>query len=336
MNLSRLGCGAPHFPLRAARRSSILIAVKYAAIIANWNGAGVIERCLGSVQAAARRAGEPIHILAVDDASSDDSADTIARLFPSVELLRLPQNLGYARAVNLGMAQVDAPWVFLLNNDLALQADYFERMIAARRAAESPELFTIGSKTLEWETHAPNHAGMRAAWRGGMIVQEGFDAEALVPADFVQSGSSLVDREKFLALGGLSALFHPGYWEDYDLCYQALRRGWKCLYEPRAVAYHWGKRSMRSLLGDYRLALTIKRNHLLFNWANLGDGALLARHLLGLGALALRDDDDPQTQAAPWGRAVIAALAKLPEALRERRRRAAGPAPDRKILHLSD
>ncbi|MCL5271484.1 MAG: glycosyltransferase [bacterium] len=322
---------APHLPT-------------FGVLIPNWNGEAFIERCLGSVQAALRRAGRagpgggPVEIVVTDDASADRSADLIAAGFPAVRLLRWRRNVGFGRAVNRGMRAMTADWVFLLNNDLALQVDFCRRLIATldevRAAGNAPRLFAIGAQTRDWESQSPNHAGQRAAWRGGLIRQEPFEAEAAAPTDFFQAGACLIDRRKFLALGGFAALYHPGYWEDYDLAWQAIRRGWISLYEPRAVAYHWGKGSMRRLLGDWGLSLVIRRNHLLFTWANLADRGLLARHLMGLGSLILRDP--PRPGEAGWDRALWAALARLPRVLRLRRRRGGQPATvaDRRILRL--
>jgi len=310
----------------------------FGVLIANWNGSGFVERCLGSVLAAARRVGDPMRILAVDDASTDDSPQKIRGLFPSVELLSLPKNVGFGRAVNAGMRALDTPWVFLLNNDLALPSDFFEKLIEARNSRQSidaEQLFAIGAKTLEWQTQLPNHAGMRARWNGRMIVQDPFDSPEPSSADFIQGGSCLVDRSKFLSLGGFCEIFSPGYWEDYDICYQALKRGWKIYYEPRAVAYHWGKKSMRALLGDHRLALTIKRNHLLFNWINLTDSGLLRTHSISLGRLMLEHECHEIDRLASWPRALIEASAKIPAALQVRRERTgAERLPDRRILRI--
>ncbi|MBI1785362.1 glycosyltransferase [Candidatus Sumerlaeota bacterium] len=303
----------------------------YGIIIANWNGGEFVERCLGSVLTSLRHAGNTMRVLVVDDASADDSPDRIARLFPSVELLRLKANVGFGEAVNTAMKALDTPWVFLLNNDLLLAPDFLQRLVEARVRLADNSLFCIGAQTLTWDSLQPNHAGMNARWAKGRIIQCPFRTEECSASDFVQGGACLYDREKFLSLGGFCSLYHPGYWEDYDLAYQALRRGWNNYYEPRAKAYHWGKKSMRSLLGEYRLALTIKRNHLLFVWVNLSDFGLLCRHLMGLAELVARGPGD----VVSWHRALWAALGRLPAALRERRkRRRAAARSDRQILKI--
>lgn len=304
-------------------RSDQHSAETFAVVIPNWNGEAFIERCLGSVLAALRHAGLSAEILVYDDASEDRSPEIIQQQFPRVRLVRGRTNVGFGQAVNRAMRLCQADWVFLLNNDLALRADFCERLITtfsrhSRRAGAAP-LFAVGAQTRDWDTQAQNHGGQRAVWRRGMILQEAFDSEEAAPTDFFQAGACLIDRRRFLQLGGFPAIYAPGYWEDYDLAWLAGRRGWVILYDPHAVAYHCGKGSMRRRLGDWGLSLVIRRNHLLFIWANLRDWRLLLRHLLGLGELILRDR--PEHGEAGWGRALASALGRLPALLRLRRRR---------------
>jgi GT2 family glycosyltransferase len=53
----------------------------------------------------------------VDNASHDGSADAVAEQFPSMELLRNTDNVGFARAANQGIARASSPLVVLLNPD---------------------------------------------------------------------------------------------------------------------------------------------------------------------------------------------------------------------------
>jgi GT2 family glycosyltransferase len=290
-----------------------------AAIVANWNGEAFIERCLASLLAAVRRLGRPVEPIVYDDASEDRSPDIVEGGFPGVRLIRGQPNLGYGAAVNRAMAATDADWVFLLNNDLAPATDFCERLLATLGEHTGPPLLAIGARTRDWETGAINHGGQRAAWRGGMMIQEPFETDTAAPADFFQAGACLIDRRKFLALGGFSPLFAPGYWEDYDLAWQARGRGWGVVYEPRAVAWHLGKGSMRRRLGPDGVSLTLRRNHLLFNWLNLRGPSRIAAHLLCLPTLIAADR--PARGQAGWGRAWAAAVARLPAVLAERRRR---------------
>lgn len=293
---------------------------EFGVLIANWNGEAFIERCLGSVLAAARLLPGPVEVVVVDDASADGSCRLIERGFPAVRLLRLQHNVGFAEAVNIGMRGMNARQVFLLNNDLALRADFCQRLLETWSGHGHDRLFAVGARTLDWITQAPNHGGQRVAWRTGMLWQEPFESSGPAPTVFFQAGACLVDRSKFLQLGGFADLYHPGYWEDYDLAWQAHRRGWDILYEPRAIAYHCGKSSMDRRLGRWGVGLTTRRNHLLFIWSNLDDLGLIARHLVALGRVVFTRPGWIPGEAG-WGRALLAALRRLPAVLRLRRAR---------------
>ncbi len=87
-------------------------------IIVNYNTRDLTKECLSSVYA--RTKGVDFDVYVVDNASSDGSADEIARAFPAVKLIRNEENAGFARANNMAMRASTADYVFLLNSDTIL------------------------------------------------------------------------------------------------------------------------------------------------------------------------------------------------------------------------
>jgi GT2 family glycosyltransferase len=160
---------------------------------------------------------------------------------------------------------------------------------------------------------------MWPAWRRGGIGQDWLDPPG--PRDFcyVQGGAAAYDRSRFLELGGFDPIFHPGYWEDYDLSWRALRAGWRSVYDPRAVARHVGKGSISRLLGERRLERVKERNRLWFIWLNLADPLLWLRHLVALPWIYLRDLREGRGWNLFWG--FLAALAGAPKVWARRRQR---------------
>ena len=101
---------------------------------------------------------------------------------------------------------------------------------------------------------------------------------------FLQGGACALQRDRFLELGGFDPIFAPGYWEDYDLSFRALARGWRILYDPAARALHVGRASFAARYGDDGVRQLTRRNEFLFAWLNLeGRGGLthLPRRLAG-------------------------------------------------------
>src|SRR5260370_40212854 len=101
-------------PVRAAARGAALIptAIKEPegvakdtplvhAIVVSWNGAHLLPECLRALLA--QNAKARVHVVVVDNSSTDGTAEILRRDFPSVEHLILEANLGYGRANNQAM-----------------------------------------------------------------------------------------------------------------------------------------------------------------------------------------------------------------------------------------
>ena len=91
-------------------------------IIPTWNRAELVVSVLQNLAQQTRR---PDQIVVVDNGSEDNTAATVEQ-FDGVELIRFPENRGFASAVNAGIAHVKSDWIVVLNNDVRLQADWLE------------------------------------------------------------------------------------------------------------------------------------------------------------------------------------------------------------------
>ncbi|MGQ0553790.1 MAG: glycosyltransferase family 2 protein [Planctomycetota bacterium] len=93
-------------------------APRVSVVVLSWNTRELLAACLRSLRAAAPEAGPgACEVIVVDNASADGSADLVARDFPEVQLVRNPQNDGYAIGNNLGAARARGQYLFLLNSD---------------------------------------------------------------------------------------------------------------------------------------------------------------------------------------------------------------------------
>jgi glycosyltransferase involved in cell wall biosynthesis len=93
------------------------------------NAEDTIERCLESIAAQTMPARK---VLVVDDASTDGSVALVDRLsMPSVEVLRLPGNVGPGAARNRGVARAETEWVAFLDSDNEWRPTFLEELTAA-------------------------------------------------------------------------------------------------------------------------------------------------------------------------------------------------------------
>jgi GT2 family glycosyltransferase len=203
-----------------------------------------------SVGSAILQKGVSVETLVVDNLSTDNSRAVVQRLTPRARLLALPENIGFAGAMNRGIAETTGRYVLALNPDCRLEPD-FAATLAARLDARpdvgsaSGRIFRAGGESLV-PTEALDSAGIYRT-----ITGRHFDRGSSRPAD----GSYLAEEEVFGASGAAgfyrrealeSAKISTGYFdsdfflyrEDADLAWRLQNLGWKCLYVPTAVAYH--------------------------------------------------------------------------------------------------
>src|SRR5690242_3267923 len=96
------------------------------AIVPVWNGRDLLERLMRSLDAQTLRADE----LLVVDNGSDDGAPELARQ-AGARVIAMGRNAGFAAAVNRGIRESRGEWVAVLNSDVELAPDYFEKLAAA-------------------------------------------------------------------------------------------------------------------------------------------------------------------------------------------------------------
>ena len=124
--------------------------VKTAVVILNWNGAEMLRRFLPSVIEHSQ--GEGVAVYVADNASTDESCQVVEDEFPSVRLIRLDRNYGFADGYNKALEQVEAEYAVLLNSDvevgknwLALMSDYMDAH--PKVAACQPKILSWREKT---------------------------------------------------------------------------------------------------------------------------------------------------------------------------------------------
>jgi GT2 family glycosyltransferase len=116
-----------------------------------------------------------------------------------------------------------------------------------------------------------------------------------------------VRRERFLVLGGYSAAYHPGRYEDLELCFRAWLRGWRTVCVPEAWVWHLGSATFQKQYPGEHLRELALRNALLFVWRNLTSMDLLVEHFAWLALRAawaglMRDRVFWRALAGAWQR----------------------------------
>lgn len=258
------------------------------AIVLFDSGPDVVE-CLSALGAQTVR---PDTVVVIDNGSSDDGLALAAATMPAARLVRLDENIGFAAAHNRAFAIAPADVHLVLNPDCRLTAGFLERALGTldedeRIGSVSGRLLRFrdepgGGSLVEHPDDIIDSSGM-IALRNRRVLDRGADEPAagryVVAEDvFGASGAAAVYRRTMLddvAVAG--EVFDErffAYREDVDLAWRALLLGWRCRYEPAAIARH-----RRRVTPERRRSLpaSINRRSVANRWR------MLARNELGAG-----------------------------------------------------
>src|SRR5690242_4172602 len=94
-------------------------------VIVNFNGGSKLERCVESIFRSTR----DFELIVVDNGSKDGSESLIAERFPTVKVLRNRENLGFAKASNIGIRRAIARWIILLNPDTRVTSNWLDDLL---------------------------------------------------------------------------------------------------------------------------------------------------------------------------------------------------------------
>jgi GT2 family glycosyltransferase len=205
-----------------------------------------------ALASAAAQRGVACETLVVDNASEDGSRDTVRALDATVRLIALPENIGYAAGMNVGIGASLGRFVLALNPDCRLDPDF--AAILARRL-DAPDAADVGSASGRLlraagpdlaATDRLDSAGIRFTASGrhfdrgaGQLAAGRYEREQDVAGT---SGAAGFYRRAALDLAHFSTGYFDSdfflYREDADLAWRLRRLGWRCLYVPSAVAAH--------------------------------------------------------------------------------------------------
>lgn len=218
---------------------------KVSVLILNYNGAKFIEACLDSILAQSY----PIHeIIVIDNASTDNSIALAKTGRPGVAIVEAGANLGFAGGMNLGIRKSNGEFLLLLNPDVVLDEEFLKMAVEAIQT--DSRTGSVSGKVLKM---AEKEAGRldttgHVIFRNRLFTDRGDGEADIGQYDEVEeifgacAGAGLYRREMLEDIRIADEYFDESFFlflEDTDLNWRAQLRGWKCVYEPRAVARHW-------------------------------------------------------------------------------------------------
>ena len=262
--------------------------------VVTYNSGRFIRRCLQSVLDQAYPALEAI---IVDNASTDGTCDILERFEDRCTVVYNQRNIGFAAAQNQAIDLSSGEWVLALNPDVLLLSDFVQRLLEG--ASLDPLAGTVCGKLLladaSFDLEGPQRLDSVGMYFTPMLRHK--DRGCMEPCNghysraeyvFGATAAAALYRRAMIEDVSIDGEFFDSefftYREDADVAWRAQLLGWRCVFDPRAVAYH-----VRSLRPGMRSQLPPEinmhsvKNRFLMRIKNITPG-LYARYLLPVTA----------------------------------------------------
>jgi len=221
-----------------------------AVVILNFNGRKYLELFLPIFLQYSK-----CPVIIADNASTDDSRSFLKKNFPGVEIIEIPENLGFAGGYNFALKRVEAEYYVIVNSDVEVTERWLEPLIDYLAsndgvAAVQPKIKSFNTKnTFEY-----------AGAAGGFIDNLGypycrgriFDTteedrgqyDHPTAVDWTSGACMVIRSSVFHQMEGFDKSFFA-HMEEIDLCWRLRSAGWTLSCIPSSVVYHVGGGTLR-------------------------------------------------------------------------------------------
>jgi len=240
-------------------------------IIVNWNGCDIIKNCLESIFENIKNL--DYEVIVVDNNSADSSPRMIKDKFPSVNLIELDKNYGFAKANNIGISKSSGKYIVLLNSDTTVKKGSFEKIIEymdkdTKAGIVGPKL-VYGNGDYQYSygrfpTLLTEISGflflskipMLNAFFKDRFIEEKYDC--VTEVDWISGACLFFKRDIIEKTTLLDEQFFM-YMEDIDFCLRAKSIGWKVMFYPFAEVVHLVGRSVKN--ADYQIVFNNTKSY---------------------------------------------------------------------------
>lgn len=222
-------------------------------VIVNWNTKDLLRDCLDSVIKHTNKA--EYEIIVVDNGSADDSVEMVKKNFPLVNVIENTENLGFARANNIGIKVSRGRYICLVNSDIILLDHCLDKLMSFMDS--SPGIGMAGPKILNADLtlqhscrHFPsiwnnlcqslglNHIFPKSPFFSDWIMNY-WNHDSIRSVDALSGCFWMIRRKALEEVGLLDEEFFI-YGEDLDFCRRMRNANWDIVFYPGAEAIHLG------------------------------------------------------------------------------------------------
>lgn len=173
----------------------------------------------------------------IDNGSSNDSPDFVAKHFPWVKIIKLKKNYGFSKAVNIGIKGFGTRYIFVTNDDVKLEKNCLTNIV--NYFLKNPDVGIIGCKVYDFKNPKTiASSALKYSYFTGRFSQ-GQNINKTQEVDWVAGSGIAFSKALWEKLDGYDEDFFFSS-EETDLCLRAKYAGYRVVYLPRAIFWHGG------------------------------------------------------------------------------------------------
>ena len=253
-------------------------------VLVSYNTKELTEKCIKSVYE--KTADVNFDIWVVDNNSHDGSAEMVEKEFPEVNLIKNSENLGFGRANNLAISNIQSKYVFLLNTDTILLNnavkilyDFMEKPENANVGACGGQLYnsnmtfqcSIGEfNTLDKlykKSLGINFTAIKYRFKNlfkeRVLKKDKHHFTASCAADYI-IGADLMLRKSALDKAGVFDERFFMFCEEAELCFRLKKDGYRSIFVPESKILHYGGSSSYDQNTQIEVEKMIIKSNILF------------------------------------------------------------------------
>ncbi len=270
-------------------------------IIVNYKSSEVLNNCIQSIYAQTKNLSFDITV--IDNNSNDPGLHIIKNKFPEINFIFLNENPGFAAGNNTGIKEASGNAILLLNPDTILLNNTID--ILYKKLTSDSGIGITGPKIFYEDKTIQNIFIPKKIPNLRYMFFEIFFLDKLLKSipffnqyfqygmDFTKehepeqlNGSCLMIRKSVLDEIGLMDQNFFLYFEETDLCFRALKKGYRIIYDPAAEIIHLEGKSSAHL--KKRSIYAYYQSELYFFYKHYGILSFLILYLINLSGYILR------------------------------------------------
>jgi len=208
-------------------------------IIVNYNGCHLLKDCLSSLKEANFSNYE---IILVDNNSTDDSIQFVKSNYPSITIIKLDKNYGFAKPNNVGAKKAKGDFLLFLNNDTKVTANFISELYDAINRDSTVAI----CQSLLLKPNGDVDSSGDYIDSIGISFSSHNRPDKIIEIFSAKSASMLMRKDVFEKLNGFDEKFFAIF-EDVDLGWRARILGYKIILCPNSIVYHVGGQTIKNI-----------------------------------------------------------------------------------------